>query len=227
MKWFRFALFIILGTALLLFFILDLDLFFSFDYIKSRQSAFELYYTQHPVETMLLFFVVYVLSAALSFPGATILSILGGILFGLLWGTIIVSLASTVGATLAFLSARFLFRDYVQNTFSKWMEPVNKGMHEQGGFYLLSLRLAPLIPYVVVNLLMGLTSISIFRYFWVSQLGMLPGTMVYVNAGVQLAQMEAVEDIFSPELLLAFLLLALFPFISKKALAAMQKFMVQ
>lgn len=223
MKWFRITLTVVFISALILFFVLDLGGYFNFAYIKSQQSAFELYYQQNPELIIVLFFTVYALSAGLSFPGATILSLLGGVLFGLIWGTIIVSFASSLGATLAFLLTRFLFRDFVQKRFSNWLEPVNKGMQEQGVYYLFSLRLAPMIPYVLVNALMGLTPISTFTYFWVSQLGMLLGTIIYVNAGAQLAKLEVVEDIFSMELLLAFVLLAIFPLITKKLLDVVRK----
>ncbi len=223
MKWIKLALLGFLIAALALCFALDLDSYFTFAYFKSKQSAFQLYYEQEPVLTALLFFGVYVFSASISFPGATLLSILGGVLFGLGWGTVLVSFASTLGATLAFLSSRFLFRDYVQTRFSSWCEPVNQGIREQGAFYLFSLRLAPMMPYFVVNLLMGLTPISTFTYCWVSQLGMLLGTIVYVNAGDQMAQVAALEDIFSAELLFAFLLLAIFPLLTKKVLANFQK----
>lgn len=205
------------------FFIFDLGAYLSFDYIKSQQAAFSVYYQENPLLTMSLFFLVYVLSTALSFPGASILTLLAGALFGLAWGTVIVSFASTIGATFAFWVSRVLLKDYVQEKFAKWLQPINEGIEKEGAFYLFTLRLVPVFPFFAINLLMGLTPISVWTYFWVSQLGMFLGTIVYVNAGVQLAQLDSLQGILSLELIFAFVLLGVFPLIAKQGLKQIQK----
>jgi uncharacterized membrane protein YdjX (TVP38/TMEM64 family) len=209
-------------SAISAFFVFDLSAYFNFDYIKSQQSAFTNYYQENPFTTIALFFLIYVVSTALSFPGASILTLLGGALFGLVWGTVIVSFASTIGATLAFLASRTLLKDFVQEKFSTWLEPINEGIKKEGAFYLFTLRLVPLFPFFAVNLLMGLTPISVFTYFWVSQVGMFLGTIVYVNAGSQLAQLDSLQGILSLELLFAFVLLGVFPWLTKQVLKKIQ-----
>jgi uncharacterized membrane protein YdjX (TVP38/TMEM64 family) len=214
---------LILVGAFVLFFVFDLDRYFDFDYIKSQQASFQAYYQENPTETVGIFFVIYVVSTALSFPGASMLTLAAGALFGLLWGTVIVSFASTIGATLAFLAARLLFRDFVQSKFSDSIRPINEGVEKEGAFYLFTLRLVPVFPFFAVNLLMGLTPISTFTYFWVSQIGMFLGTIVYINAGVQLAELDSLEGILSFELLSAFVLLGVFPLIAKKIIEKLKQ----
>lgn len=206
---------VVLVSAISSFFIFDLAAYFNFDYIKSQQNAFSAYYQENPLLTISLFFLIYVVSTALSFPGASILTLLGGALFGLVWGTLIVSFASTIGSTLAFLVSRMLLKDYVQEKFAKWIQPINEGIKSEGAFYLFTLRLVPVFPFFAINLLMGLTPISVLTYFWVSQVGMLLGTIVYVNAGSQLAQLDSLQGILSIELLFSFALLGLFPLLAK------------
>ncbi len=211
---------LVLALAVLVggFFFSDLGRFFSLDYFKSQQAAIEAYQTAQPWLTVGFFFAVYAVSTALSFPGAAVLTLVAGALFGVLWGTVIVSFASTLGATLAFLIARFMLRDWVQGKFGDKLKAINVGVAKEGGFYLFTLRLIPLFPFFVINLVMGLTPIRTWTFYWVSQLGMLAGTLVYVNAGTQLAKIDSLKGILSPGLLASFVLLGLFPLLAKQVL---------
>ena len=164
------------------YFAFDLGRFFSLEYLKSRQEEFAALYAQRPALVIGSFFAVYVGVTALSFPGAAILTLAGGAIFGLAVGTLVVSFASSLGATLAFLVSRYLLRDGVQARFGARLAEVDKGIAKEGGFYLFTLRLVPLLPFFVINLLMGLTKMKAWTFYWVSQLGMLAGTLVYVNA---------------------------------------------
>ncbi len=190
--------------------------YFSLDFFKSQQAAIENYRAQQPLLAATLFFAVYVAVTALSFPGAALLTLVGGAVFGLLWGTVLISFASTIGATLAFLIARFLLRDSVQARFGERLKAINAGVEKEGALYLFTLRLVPAFPFFIINLLMGLTRMKVSTYFWVSQLGMFAGTIVYVNAGTQLAQIESLSGIVSPGLLASFVLLGIFPLLAKK-----------
>lgn len=198
------------------FFTQDLGRYFTLDYLKSQQTAFASYYQQHTLRTLLIYMGAYVAMAALSLPGATIMTLAGGALFGFAAGTVAVSFASTIGATLALLAARFLFRDGVRARFGERLRAIDAGMAREGAFYLFTLRLIPLFPFFVINLVMGLTAIRTTTFFWVSQLGMLPATLVYVNAGTQLARLDSLQGILSPSLLLSFALLGIFPLVAKK-----------
>ena len=193
------------------FFALDLGRYFSLAFIKDSQASFAELFAQRPVLVTLVFFAVYVAVTALSLPGAAIMTLAGGAVFGLLWGTVVVSFASAIGATLAMLAARYLFRDTIQQRFGKRLDEVNKGIEKNGAFYLFTLRLIPVLPFFVLNLLMGLTRIKTWTYYWVSQLGMLAGTLVYVNAGTQLAKIDSLASILSPALIGSFVLLGLLP----------------
>jgi uncharacterized membrane protein YdjX (TVP38/TMEM64 family) len=173
----------------------------------------------HPLATAGAFFLVYVLVAALSLPGAAVMTLAAGALFGFGWGLLIVSFASSIGATLAMLIARGLLRDWVQGRFGSQLEAVNAGFRRDGGFYLFGLRMVPLFPFFIVNLVMGLTPIDTRRFYWVSQLGMLPGTAVYVFAGTELGQVATLPDVLSPGLIAALTLLGLFPIVARRALA--------
>ena len=194
----------------------ELSQYLTLDYIKSNQTTFVQYYEAHPAQTIGIFLLIYILTTALSLPGATVLTLAAGGLFGLGVGLLVVSFASTIGATLAFLSSRFLLRDYVQNKFTKQAQTINKGVEKEGAFYLFTLRLIPIVPFFVINLAMGLTNMNVLKYFIVSQIGMLAGTVVYVNAGLQLSQIETLGGIFSPALLGSFALLGLFPILANK-----------
>jgi len=199
------------------YFTFDLGQYLSLDYFKTQQAAIESYRASHPWQTALVFFLGYVAVTGLSLPGATLMTLVGGAIFGLLWGTVIVSFASTIGATLAFLAARFLLRDGVQRRFGDRLGAINKGVAKDGPFYLFTLRLVPIFPFFVINLVMGLTPLRASTFYWVSQLGMLPATLVYVNAGREIGRIDSLSGILSPGLLLSFVLLGLFPLIAKKA----------
>ena len=210
---------LIVVAALLLvaaFFALDLHHVLTLDGLKASRERFEALRATSPALVTLGFFGFYVLVTALSLPGAAVMTLAAGALFGLLWGTAIVSFASSLGATLAFLASRYLFRDAVQRRFGDRLKAVNEGITKEGALYLLTLRLVPLFPFFLVNLLMGLTAIRTRTYYLVSQAGMLPGTLVYVNAGTQLARIDSLSGIVSPGLLLSFVLLGVFPWISKR-----------
>ncbi|MEJ2344442.1 MAG: FAD-dependent oxidoreductase [Gammaproteobacteria bacterium] len=212
----RWLLVVLVLLAIGAYFLFDLGHYFSLEYVKSRQQAFQSYYAAHRLLTLLTYMGVYVLVTALSVPGAVVLTLAGGLMFGLLVATVVVSFASTIGATLAFLAARFVLRDAVQRRFAQRLRRVNEGVEREGAFYLFTLRLIAAVPFFLINLLMGLTRIPTWRFFWVSQLGMLPGTLVYVNAGTQLGRIEALGDIFSPGLIVSLALLGVFPLAAKR-----------
>jgi pyruvate/2-oxoglutarate dehydrogenase complex dihydrolipoamide dehydrogenase (E3) component/uncharacterized membrane protein YdjX (TVP38/TMEM64 family) len=207
----------------LVFFTLDLNSYLSLHSIKASLGQFEAWRAASPVLVGLYFFLFYVAVAALSLPGAAVLTLAAGALFGLLWGTVIVSFASSIGATLAFLVSRYLFRDAIQDRFGDRLSAINNGMAKDGVFYLFMLRLVPLFPFFIVNLLMGLTPIRTSSYYWVSQVGMLAGTLVYVNAGTQLAKITGLSSIVSPGLLISFTLLGVFPLLAKWFLHFLQR----
>jgi pyruvate/2-oxoglutarate dehydrogenase complex dihydrolipoamide dehydrogenase (E3) component/uncharacterized membrane protein YdjX (TVP38/TMEM64 family) len=194
---------------------LGLKDYLTLDAIKASQGSFAQSYANNPVLVIGIFFLVYVVSTAFSLPGAALLTLLGGALFGVVTGTIVVSFASTIGATLAFLGSRFFLRDWVQAKFGDRLKAINDGVAKDGAFYLFSLRLIPVVPFFVINLAMGLTPIRARTFYWVSQLGMFLGTLVYVNAGTQLAQINSLGDIASPGLLASFAALGLFPWIAR------------
>lgn len=210
---------LIIGLGFVAFFVFDLSQYLNFAYLKENQLRFIDYYQANPLLIAGTFFVLYVVSTALSIPGATLLTLLGGAIFGFANGLLIISFASTIGATLAFLVSRFLLRDTLESRFSSQLKKINQGIEKEGAFYLFSLRLVPLFPFFLINLLMGLTRIKTWTYYWVSQIGMLLGTMVYVNAGTQLGQLESASGILSPQLLLSFTLLGIFPLLAKKIIA--------
>ena len=203
---------VILMTA---FFMFDLQQFFTLEALKKQQLVIQEYYAAHTPLTIVIYMLIYILVTALSLPGAAILTLAGGAVFGLLWGTVIVSFASTLGATGAFLAARFLFRETIKNRFPQKLKTIDAGISKDGAFYLFSLRLVPVVPFFMINLLMGLTTIKTKTFYWVSQIGMLAGTIVYVNAGTQLAKIKSLSGILSPALLGAFVLLALFPLVAR------------
>ena len=210
-------------AAVAAFFVLDLGRYLSLDYLKTSQSQLAGLYAAHPWATRGAYFALYVAVASLSLPGAAILTLAGGGVFGLGWGLVLVSFASSIGATVSFLAARFVLRDSVQAKFGARLADINKGIERDGALYLFSLRLIPVVPFFVINLLMGLTTLRTSTFYWVSQLGMLAGTAVYVNAGTQLAAITSLKDIASPGLLGAFVLLGIFPLIAKAAMNFLQK----
>jgi pyruvate/2-oxoglutarate dehydrogenase complex dihydrolipoamide dehydrogenase (E3) component/uncharacterized membrane protein YdjX (TVP38/TMEM64 family) len=194
--------------------------YLSFEQLKGQQAALQSWHAAHPLQGALGFFLTYVAVTGLSLPGAALMTLVGGAVFGLLWGTILVSFAACIGATLAFLASRFVLRDWVQQRFGRFLDPINAGIEREGATYLFTLRLIPAVPFFAINLAMGLTRMRPLTFYWVSQLGMLAGTLVYVNAGTQLAAINSPRDILSPGLIGAFLLLGLFPLIAKKLLDA-------
>jgi len=212
----KLILLLVIAVLAIIFFQYDLGSYLTLEYFKSQQKAFELYYQDNKVQTIVIYFVIYVLTTALSLPGATLLTLVGGALFGLLTGLIIISFASTIGATLAFLVSRFLLRDFVQSKFGDKLTAINDGIKKDGSFYLFTLRLIPIFPFFAINLLMGLTPFSAIKFYWVSQLGMLAGTAVFVNAGTQIGKIESLSGILSPALLGSFALLGIFPLVAKK-----------
>jgi len=218
MKASRLAIALILAALILAFFVFDLGDFLRLEYLKARRDALEAYFLSRPWQTAAAYFAIYVAVTGLSLPGAAVLTLAGGAVFGLLWGTVIVSFASSIGATLAFLASRFLFRDAVQRRFGANLHAVNRGIERDGPFYLFTLRLVPLFPFFAINLLMGLTPIRTGLYYLVSQVGMLPGTLVYVNAGRELGRVESLAGLLSPGLIAAFVLLGVFPLAAKKTL---------
>jgi pyruvate/2-oxoglutarate dehydrogenase complex dihydrolipoamide dehydrogenase (E3) component/uncharacterized membrane protein YdjX (TVP38/TMEM64 family) len=215
----------IVGAVLLLivsFFYFDLDHWLTLEALKASQVRFEAWRSTSPLLVAGAFFGVYVLVTALSLPGAAVMTLAAGALFGLLAGTVLVSFASSIGATLAFLVSRFLLRDSVQRRFGDRLKSVNEGMARDGAFYLFTLRLVPIFPFFMINLVMGLVPIPARTFYWVSQLGMLAGTIVYVNAGTQLARIDSLSGILSPGLLLSFVLLGIFPLLARRMLAWLQ-----
>ena len=210
---------ILLGIVIVVvstFFTLDLQHYLTLNGLKSGMDQFAIWRATSPVTVGASFFLMYVIVAAFSLPGAAIMTIAAGALFGLFWGSVIASFASTIGATLAFLTTRYLLRDLVQAHFGDKLKAINEGMAKDGAFYLFSLRLIPLFPFFLVNLLVGLTPISTRHYYWVSQIGMLAGTVVYVNAGTQLVKITGLADIASLGLLFSFALLGIFPLLVKR-----------
>ncbi|HEA3199794.1 TPA: FAD-dependent oxidoreductase [Aeromonas veronii] len=215
----RLLLALVMGGLIGAFFALDLGRYLTLDALQAQQAAVAQWVDSHFVSASLLFVLIYVLSTALSLPGASLLTLGGSAVFGVGWGLLLVSFASTIGATLAFLSARFLLRDWVTARFGDKLATFQSGMAKEGAFYLLSLRLIPIFPFFLVNLLMGLTPIRVSTYYWVSQLGMLPGTFVYVLAGSELGQLTSTGNILSPGLMVALTLLGLMPWLVKKLTA--------
>jgi pyruvate/2-oxoglutarate dehydrogenase complex dihydrolipoamide dehydrogenase (E3) component/uncharacterized membrane protein YdjX (TVP38/TMEM64 family) len=195
---------------------LDLGQYLQLPAIQARQAELEAWRAAQPVTAALLFFAAYVAVTALSLPGATVMTLAGGAIFGLGWGLLIVSFASSIGATLAFLASRWLLGDWVQQRFGDKLATLNAGVAREGGFYLFTLRLVPVVPFFVINLAMGLTPMRPATFYWVSQLGMLAGTAVYVNAGTQLAGIRSLSGIVSPGLLGSLVLLGIFPLVAKK-----------
>jgi len=213
----KYLLLIVVAASVAAFFLLDLGRYFSLEYFRSQQAAIDAYYRAHPLQTAAIYFAIYVVVTGLSLPGAAVMTLAGGAVFGLLWGTVIVSFASTIGATVAFLASRFLLRDWVQEKFGDKLKPINDGVAREGAFYLFALRLVPAFPFVAINLVMGLTPIRTWTYLWVSQVGMLAGTIAYVYAGTQLGEFR-----LSIGLLAAFTILGLFPLAAKKLLDAIK-----
>jgi pyruvate/2-oxoglutarate dehydrogenase complex dihydrolipoamide dehydrogenase (E3) component/uncharacterized membrane protein YdjX (TVP38/TMEM64 family) len=209
----RLLVLLLIAALIAAFFAFGLERYVTFEFFKNRQLEIESYVRAYPLRSAAIYFAIYVAVTGLSLPGAAVMTLVGGTVFGLLWGTVIVSFASSIGATLAFLASRFLLRDWVQGRFGERLRPVNAGVEKEGAFYLFALRLVPAFPFFLINLAMGLTPIRTWTFYWVSQLGMLAGTIVYVYAGTTLGEFR-----ISAELIIAFTLLGIFPLIAKKTL---------
>lgn len=214
---------LVLISAIAAYFVFDLGQILSLESFKASQADIVAAKDANPVLYIVGFFILYVAVTGLSIPGAAIMSLVAGALFGVVVGTIIVSFASTIGATLAFLSARYVLRDWVQGKFGDRLRPINDGVEKDGAFYLFTLRLIPIFPFFVINLLMGLTRIKTRTFFWVSQLGMLPATVVFVNAGTQISRIESTAGLLSPTLIASFVALALFPWVAKGIVALVER----
>ena len=210
-------------AAVVSFFAFDLDTVLTLDNMKANQAQLIELRDNAPLMASFVFFSLYVLVTALSLPGAVIMTLAGGGLFGLAWGFVLISFASTIGATLAFLVSRYLLRETVQNRFGDKLTAINNGVEREGAFYLFTLRLVPVFPFFLINILMGLTPIKTWSFYWVSQLGMLAGTLVYINAGTQLARIDSLAGILSPGLLFSFALLGVFPLVAKKITEGLKK----
>jgi uncharacterized membrane protein YdjX (TVP38/TMEM64 family)/Fe-S oxidoreductase len=219
----KLALLILIAGLASLFFFFGLQDYLTLEFVKASQERFQEIYSRQPVRVIALFVAFYIPVIALNLPGATILGLAAGALFGALTGTVIISFASTIGATLACLLSRYLFRDWVQKKFRSRLERINEGIRKEGAFYLFSMRLIPVIPFFVINMVMGLTPMRLWTFYWVSQLGMLPGTFIYVNAGSQIARIDSLAGIVSPGLIGSLILLGLFPLVTKKLVAAFRR----
>ena len=219
----KIALLGVIVAAIFSFFYFDLNSYLTLQGMKDSLDTFQSQIAQNPVLSIGVFFAIYVAVTALSLPGAAILTLAAGALFGLVQGLVIVSFASSVGATLAFLVSRFILRDTVRNKFKEKLKKIDEGVEKQGAFYLFTLRLVPVFPFFLINLLMGLTSLKTWTFYWVSQVGMLAGTAVYVNAGTQLAQIDSLSGIVSPGLIFSFVLLGIFPWIAKAIVAVVNR----
>lgn len=212
----KLALAAVVIVCIALFFFLPLNEYLSFEYFQRQRSAIIDLYLAHPTLFIATYIAIYVVLTGLSIPSATLLTLIGGAVFGVATGTVVVLCASTIGAICAFILARYVLRDYVQEKFSKHLSLINRGVAEEGAFYLFGLRVVPVVPYFVVNFVMALTPIRLWTYYWVTQLGMLPGTMLYVNSGQQLGKLESASGILSWTLILSLVALGLFPLVAKK-----------
>lgn len=190
--------------------------------IKLQQAVIVQFISEHFVAATILYFVTYIVATALSVPGALLLTLLGAALFDFWWSVLLVSFASTIGATLAFLVSRYLLRDWVQNRFSTQLTAINQGINNDGNMYLLSLRLIPIFPFFIINLLMGITAMPVRNFYLYSQLGMFPSTLIYLNAGTQLANIESLSGLLSGNVVIALVILGIFPIISKTLINKMK-----
>jgi uncharacterized membrane protein YdjX (TVP38/TMEM64 family) len=216
--WPRLLLVILLAAAVAAFYLLRLDHYVSWYYLRDHRDSLRHEADAHRLLALLLFFVAYTAMTALSVPAAWVLTVIGGALFDLWLGTAVVSAAATCGATLAFLTSRYLLQDFVQHRFGGQLRRLNEGIEKDGAYYLLTLRLVPLVPFFLVNLGMGLTTIRLRTYVWVSWLGMLPGTVLYVNVGQKLGQVESPRGLVSPSVLISLALVGIAPLLIRKLL---------
>lgn len=219
----KIVLLLVIAGAIAAFFYFNGQQYLTLEMLKAQQAGIAAFRDNHAILAIAVYGLIYIAVTGLSLPGAAILTLAGGAIFGLFWGTVIVSFASTIGATLAFLAARFLFKDSIQAKFGDRLQAINEGIAREGAFYLFTLRLVPLFPFFVINLLMALTALKTRTFYWVSQVGMLAGTLVYVNAGTQLGKLESLAGILSPPVVGSFVLLGVFPLLAKKAIQFIQQ----
>ncbi len=213
----------IIAALIVLFFLLDLQQYLSLEYLKQSRESFQELYAENMIMVLGGFFLLYIAVTALSLPGAAVMTLAAGALFGFWTGIILVSFASSIGATLACAVARYLFRDWTRDKLGKWYHKINSGIEREGAFYLFTMRLIPAIPFFAINLGMALTGMRLWTFYWVSQLGMLAGTAVFVNAGNQLGQVSKVGDILSPGLIISFVILGIFPLAVKRIVNLVRK----
>lgn len=223
MKRYRVLILLLVGLTIVGFFISGTHDALTLGMLKDQQARFQAWFERSPWIVAGGYFLLYVVITGMGLPGAALLTLLGGALFGLAWGLPLISFASAIGATLAFLLSRTLFRESVERHFRRYLEAINRGMEREGALYLFSLRLVPIFPFFVVNLIMGVTSLKLRTFYLVSQAGMLPATVVYVNAGQQLGELDSVSGVFSLDLLLSFTLLGLLPLAAKKGTDALHR----
>src|SRR5438105_12279912 len=216
----RLLVLLVVLAAIVAFFAVGAQRYFTFEHIKAQQATLEGWYRAHPLQTAAGFFLLYVTVTSLSIPGAAVLTLVAGAIFGLGLGALLVSFAAALGATIAFLVSRFVLRDWVRSRYGATLERIDRGVQKEGAFYLFTLRLLPAVPFFLINLAMGLTAMRPWTFYWVSQLGMLAGTVVYVNAGTHLAAITSPAQILSPGLITAFVLLGVFPLAAKKTVDA-------
>ncbi len=212
----------LIAVIVIVFFVFDIGQYLTLEYIKAQQHQVEALYAENQLATLAIFFIIYVVVTGASLPGAAVMSLAAGAIFGLLTGVILISFASTIGASIAFMISRYLFRDSVEARFGNSLKSINAGIERDGAFYLFALRLVPAFPFFVINLVMGLTPIKLITFYWVSQVGMFAGTIVYINAGTQLGQIDSALGIFSPGIIVSFVLLALLPFAGRKLVSVLK-----
>jgi len=213
----------VIASAIILFFVFDLGQYLNLEYLRQSRESFQELYAENMIMVLGGFFLIYITVTALSLPGAAVMTLAAGALFGFWTGIVIVSFASSIGATLACAVARYLFRDWTRDKLGKWYHKINSGIEQEGAFYLFTMRLIPAIPFFAINLGMALTGMRLWTFYWVSQLGMLAGTAVFVNAGNQLGQVSKVGDILSPGLIISFVILGIFPLAVKKTVNFIRK----
>lgn len=222
-KLIKLIIFLIVILLISLFFYFDFSRYFNFNILKMEIDKLQAFKNDHFTLSLLCYWVVYTLFVGVSLPGATILSLACGAIFGLFWGCIIVSFAFSVGSTLSFLSSRILFQDIVQKYFGKYFDKINEGFNEDGVFYLFTLRITPIFPYTLVNLVLGLTTVKVWTFYWITQIGSIAAVLIYVNAGTQIGKISSMKDIFTPNILCSLILLGLFPLLAKMIIKRLKK----
>ena len=211
-------------VCIALFFLLPLNEYLSFEYLQRQRIAIVDLYRAHPTLFIATYITIYVVLTSLSIPSATLLTLIGGAVFGFATGTVVILFASTLGAICAFVLARYVLRDYVQEKFSKYLSYVNRGVAAEGAFYLFGLRVVPVVPYFVVNFVMALTPIRLWTYYWVTQIGILPATILYVNSGKELGKLQSASGILSWTLILSLVALGLFPLVAKRVFELIREY---